>query len=68
MHALIVWQMKEERSSSDVNLDTAKCTTTGLPGRAYSFILIGRNVDQWRYCIEPPEHDTSVPSTFRSQF
>ena len=60
--------MKEERSTSDVNLDTVKCTTPGLPGRAYSFILIGRNVDQWRYCLELPEHDTSVQSSFKSQF
>jgi len=65
---LFVYQVKEERSLSGVNLDTVKCTTPGLPGRAYSFILIGRNVDQWRYCLELPEHDTSVQSTFRSQF
>ena len=65
---LIIWQVKEEKSSSDVNLDIVKNATPGLPGRAYSYILIARNVDQWRYCIELPEHDTAVQSTFRSQF
>ena len=61
------WQMKEEKSASDVNLDMVKSTTPGLPGRAYSFILIGRNVDQWRYCLGLPQHDTSAQSTFRRQ-
>ena len=64
---LFALQMKEERSSSDVNLDMVKCTAHGLPGRAYSFILTGRNVDQWRYCIDLPAHDTSLQSTFKSQ-
>jgi len=64
--AVYVWQMKEEKS--DVNLDLVKSTTPGLPGRAYSFVLIGRNIDQWRYCLELPLHDTSQQSTFKSQF
>jgi len=64
---IFVWQTKEERSSSDVNLDVVKGTAPGLPGRAYSFILIGRNVDQWRYCIDLHAHDTSLQSTFKGQ-
>ena len=63
-----MWQMKEEKSSSDVNLDLAKSTALGIPGRAYSFVLIGRNVDQWRYCLELPPHDVSPQSTFKGEF
>jgi len=63
-----MWQVKEEKSSSDVNLDSVKSSTPGVPGRAYSFVLIGRNVDQWRYCLELPQHDTSLQSTNKSQF
>jgi len=63
-----MWQMKDEKTLSDVNLDLVKSTTAGVPGRAYSFVLIGRNVDQWRYCLELPVHDTSLQSTFKSQF
>ena len=60
-------QAKDEKSSSDVNLDLVKSTTPGLPGRAYSFVLIGRNVDQWRYCLELPRRNTSPQSTFKRQ-
>jgi len=60
--------MKEEKSSSDVNLDLVKSMTPGVPGRAYSFVLIGRNVDQWRYCLDLSAHDASLQNAFKSQF
>jgi hypothetical protein len=55
----VIVQTKDSKATSDVNLDFSKSAGAGFPGRAYSYVLIGRNVDQWRNSMDVSDKDVA---------
>ena len=46
-------QFQSHESKSESSLDLAPCTSSSrVPGKAMHFVIVGRNVRQWRAAIE----------------